>query len=163
MENIKFCYFLAYLIVYILIIIVPDNINKKLELFKYINILSLLFIFSVVIIIGQLINFFYSLGIRYFYEKDILRYLETLDSNEKMALIDIGLKNNQQTVYTHLGDASAISLLAKKLILKCKNDEKINNDPYIIPHFVWNKLKKMEKKKNNWVVDLLKTIESAEI
>lgn len=38
LENIKSCYFLAYFIVYISILILPDNLSNKFGLLKYINI-----------------------------------------------------------------------------------------------------------------------------
>jgi len=145
-KNIRFCYFLAYLVVYILIIALPDNISNKFGLLKYINILSLLFIFSVVILIGRIINFI-SLKIeRFLNERNALKYMDTLSRDEERAFY-VAISGNQQTIYMNFEDSAGISLLHKKLVVKCACDEK--QDPnkiwaYIIPDFVWNKLKKMQ-------------------
>lgn len=141
LENIRYCYFLAYLIIYFLLCWVPSHLDKKLELFKYINILSLFAILSIVFLLGKFINFI-SLKIeKFFYEKEVLKHLETLNPDELRAL-SLGVVGNQTTVYMAFDDQAAVSILQKGLIIKCDGNIKEESKPwpYIIPDFVWNKI-----------------------
>ncbi len=146
LENIKSCYFLAYFIFYISILLLPENLSNKFGSLKYINILSLLFIFSLVVLTGRIINYI-SLRIdRFFYERNGLKYLDTLNRNEERVFY-VAVERNQQTIYMNFEDSAGISLLHKNLIIKCFSSEKQHPDKmwaYIIPGFVWNKIKKWD-------------------
>ncbi|HSA07676.1 MAG TPA: super-infection exclusion protein B [Candidatus Gastranaerophilales bacterium] len=140
LENIRYCYFLAYLVIYSLLLLFPPKLEEKLELLKYINILSLLAIFSLVILFGRIINFISLKFEKHLNERNILKYLKTLNPDELRAL-SLGVVCNQQTVYMNFQDSAGESLLYKGLIIKCVGKQDYEGAwPYIIPDFVWNKI-----------------------
>jgi hypothetical protein len=142
LENIRYCYFLAFLFVYVLILFIPESLAEKIELFRYINFLSLFAIFAMVMLLGKIINSF-SLKLElYFKNKNILKYLKTLNPDEMRAL-SLGAICEQQTIYMNFQDSAGESLLYKGLVIKCDGKQDYEGAwPYIIPDFVWNKIKK---------------------
>lgn len=137
LESIRYCYFLAFIATYSTLFFLPTSIITKLELFKYIGILSLLAIFSTVILLARITNFISLKFENYFKEKEILKYLKTLEPDEINAL-SLGVICNQQTFYMDAQGGAATSLLQKNLIIKCEGTQQNNHPwPFIIPHFVW--------------------------
>jgi hypothetical protein len=140
LENIRYCYFIAFLIIYFSMLFFPSNLANKLELFKYINFLSLIAIFSIVMLLGKILNYI-SLKIeKILAQKNSLKYLKTLNHDE-LRILTLGVIENQQTVYMNFQDSAGESLLYKGLIIKCKGKQEYDGFwPYIIPDFVWNKI-----------------------
>lgn len=141
LEQIKYCYFFGYLFVYICLLIVPTNISHKLDLFRYISLLTIVAIVSITILFARIINYF-SLKIETFLqERKILEYLNTLNVDESNAMC-MAVKNRQQTIYMNFQDSAGVSLLQKGLIVKCDGEQTYEGHwPYIVPNFVWKKIR----------------------
>lgn len=150
-ENIHASYLLAFLSVYILLFHLPINLINKLELFKYIGIISIFFICSIVLLLGKFIKIISSKIEKFISIRKILKYLDTLNMDEQKAL-QVGISKNQQTIYMNYNDSAGISLIQKNLVIKCNGEQKDYDGlwPYIIQDYVWNRIK--PKCKDNYKI-----------
>lgn len=146
-------YLISYTIIYIFfsliyLIFILHVPFCKIFLFKtdkVIDILSLLFIFSIVLVGGAYIR-------KYLYEKEILKKLKSLKREEKNVLrYPITSETTQTIIYQDKTDTAIEALIYKELIERAYGD---NFDgsyySYVIPDFVYEELTK-DKEKYPWL------------